>query len=328
MSELQDNFFEEFEILYPVNNNEESKNEYEENKYEKSVFINMTSSLKEILTLTEIKKDNDIDFVRMNSLYGNDNNQYNEWNISYDIKNDRIIINNIPTEDSGSNLIKEMRFIYSNKFKDGFRPAGKCPDQGIKSMLPEKYNDKTKLTFPVCIQPKYNGIKIMISPNSLLFNSITSIEHKTELLNFMAYIPHNCMLDLIIYSNNQHSSEVSKLISNNKYNTITYIICDFFCFDLKDCKERLDILNNAYDNYLIDYNLQNPNKPASRINIIKKSLIRVPICYSAENTEEVEEYKEQFIKNGYSGIIIKKTLYQGKKLEYKPGKSTRILSYK
>ncbi len=327
MTSYEDNYFDEFKLLGIGKIKIIDIKEIDiKNDDERSIFINMTTSIEEIINF----KLDDKDLIKMNSLYiCGINRQYSEWTICYDIKNDKIIVDgNAISIEENSNVIKEMRFIYSNKFREGYKPGGECPDLYIKAMSPNIYNGKTKLNFPIYVQPKYNGYKIMFCQNSPIGNKITLKEHRDELLNFMSYIPHNCILDIIIYSNGNSSKNISKSIDDGNFNNISYIICDFYCYIYQDFGERFEILEKAYKNYLLDYEIEDPKKCRSRINISKKSSIRLTSSYITNNIEEIELYKNEILNKGYSNVIIKKISHMSKKLDYKSGKNSRILIYK
>ena len=195
--------------------NECESDYYEEEKLplENSINIDMTTSLEEIEYLTDpnISQEKPIYYICMNPLYKRSGNQYIECNIMYNVKTDKILIDNIEIDVAiSANLIQEMRFIYLSKFQEGYRSGGIAPDPGVKAMTAGKYNGKTKITYFICVQPKYNGVKIMFS--SEYYNCVHK-DHTDELLNFMAYIPHNCTLDVLLYINNIPSSNVNRLMN-------------------------------------------------------------------------------------------------------------------
>lgn len=287
------------------------------------VNIDMTTNLNDV---NKILLDNmDLLYICMNPIYKlNIKGRYDEYLIKYDILEDKIINNDVVVEaPEDGNVNREIRFMYTNKFKEGYRPGGKCPDFGSKPMQTKKYDGKTKISFPVHVQPKYHGDRIMFSPLSSISDKITNEEHKEELNNFISYIPHNCLLDLIIYSENKTTKEIEKLIKNNSHASLTYIICDYFSFIFEDYDERYTILKKAYNNYLEDYSLSDPFGKESNL---KQSSITIAISSKLNSTQEIEEYKKN-IQPTFSNIIIKKLTYCSKKLEYKSGPSTRMLTY-
>ena len=210
----------------------------------------------------------------------------------------------------GDNYESIIRKLYTEKFLEGYIYPGNTIEH-IDPMKGEKYTDSSSIQYPVLVQPKLNCIKIMYnySMGNLSFQDYPFID---ELSIFISYIPYNCILDTGIYANNIESSAVKILLNKNKYNTIKYIIFDFYSKNQFSCDERLTILKDAYNLYKLDYPDYN------NIEIIES--------YTASNIDEINTFHDACIKE-YKGIVIKKIYKKNTKFYYKPGKTAAMLNY-
>lgn len=320
----EDLFFGEFNHFNSLKISNEKSEEDENTEY-----INMTTKLDEINRIILLKPN--LKYFRMNPIYKSGlKGEYDEFVLKYNLENDSIITNNNTNSNQSNDVNKEMRLIYTYKFIEGYRPGGECPDFGSKPMKPKKYDGKTKITFPVYVQPKFRGLRILFSPSSILFEKIIDANHRTELMNFFSYIPHNCLLDMIIYSQNKYPKDIEKLLKEKRYNEITFVICDYYSFIIEDYHERFNNLISAYQNYIHDYDLSEPfSSFVSRFDNPNKSSIIISPNYIANSLQDIEKYRENLSVFGvdFEKIMIKKLKYGSNKLEYKCGTTARILTY-
>ena len=180
----------------------------------------------------------------------------------------------------------------------------------IRPMLAAKYDINKKTTgrsktikFPCAIQRKYDGLRmlshkdgkkiIMESRKALVFHNFNKLE--ADLKKVLKKFSDNFYLDGELYTNDLTFEEISGLsrkleggVTNEeekKINKMKYFVYD--CFDLDNMdltfKERNAILNS----------------------LPKTKYIHIVETYNADNKQEVHEYQEKFVGEGYEGTMLR-----------------------
>jgi len=241
----------------------------------------------------------------------------------------------------------EARRRYLNKYKEGYVPTGtELPTElnGAKPMLAKKYkhptdtkplkSNETRITnFPVSVMRKIDGIRALTRLNankiimrSRLNNIYPHLHHiKEELEVFLKYLPPHCELDGELYSLNMGFQELTSCVKrvielHPRHSEIEYWIFDIIEPQCMVWEERYSMLVNAYTKYLEDNNPEH-----------KKGTFRVLQTYTANNSDEIDKYHNQFVAEGYEGIIIRRygCAEKDKKLaQYRPNRTNSLIKYK
>ena len=243
----------------------------------------------------------------------------------------------------------EARRRYLNKYKEGYLPSGEelpADLNGAKPMLAKKYrhpsvdkNEPTKpldsnetriKNFPVSVMRKIDGIRALvrfqgnkITMRSKLNNLYPHFNHiKTEMELFLKYLPPNCELDGELYSLNMNFQELTSAVKtikeiHHRHNEVEYWIFDIIDPQRMVWEDRYSMLVNAYTKYLEDGN------PSTSFKILQ--------AYNANNAEDIDKYNNQFVNEGYEGIIIRRygCVEKDRKLaEYRPNRTNSLIKYK
>ena len=170
-------------------------------------------------------------------------------------------------------------------------------------------NFKQIKRYPVAVQFKYNGERAIVRKESEFEHNvairsrtmkvISNLNHLREDMNvFFRYLPPGTMLDgeLYIHGMNRnkirsaigaHSGKSKKVSPNNKY--VQYVI-----FDIIDKKkvfeDRIDILKNAYENYLENN---------------EKSNFVITSTFMAFDQDSMTCFYDMAIDMGYEGTIVR-----------------------
>lgn len=170
-------------------------------------------------------------------------------------------------------------------------------------------NRSFKISFPAYIQRKYDGIRCIsyLKDDNVIIESRKGIPFqnfsllKDELKSILSKLPPNFYLDGELYTNSLDFETISGLIRLHEkkitendiqlINKIEYHLYDFVDLNNKELKykERLDILNN-----LISESLS-----ISRCKKVDTFL--------ANELNDVKKYHDDFVKEGYEGIMIRDT---------------------
>ena len=242
--------------------------------------------------------------------------------------NGKLITNYHPIEinQSGRNLqqqaLLEARRRYLDQMKNGYCPRGEeLPAElnGIEPMLAKSLklnsdstkckSNETKLLsneYPVSVMPKFDGIRALVKiiNEDIFMKSRNNHQHeaplehiKAELKLFFSYLPPNCELDGELYSMDLSFNELSGIIRTKKGKHKKHDKVKFYIFDIIEAKNlpwetRYSLLVNAYQKYLEDGN------SSYNFQIIQ--------TYTVNNEKELMTYHDNFVKNGYEGIIIRR----------------------
>lgn len=295
------------------------------------------------------------------SAYGS----FQSWQIGFDFTQSKLIItygqesqtiqSTEVTTNSSNRTIQQQAFLearqrYLLKYKSGYRPAEDAEPQVRKAMKGYDYSTGQHkiISWPVSVQPKLNGIRMICYPvkDKLCYKSFgntswTHIKHfEDDISEFLSYLPPGSFLDGEIYKHGMPftgENGISSIVRTNcngtsvnhpKLTEMEYWIFDFDGYvngEKLTMEERIKLLTNAYNNYMEDRMSRGVNE----------STIIVLESWLCNNKNELEEYLDNFIEQGYEGVMIKKLANgAGKDTKqylqslYKPDKSNHILKYK
>ncbi len=265
--------------------------------------------------------------------------------------------------------LQEARKRYKDKFLgEGYRPAGNSVPIPTKPTLAytwvtkkdmEEAKEKRKRMgqridpkwrvvdrFPVAVQPKLDGIRMLASLSeanqvrcrSRENNSFSTLEHiEEELRDFFTYLPANAELDGELYNLDMDFTTITSCVKSVKrrhprIKEIVYHIFDIITDLTEEVPEdkskvvgipyekRFELLSGAYMKYLEDGH-------------VNTAFVILPYAL-AFSEEEILLYHEECVKMGYEGVIIRKlagerpTYQTLKESEYHPGRNSNILKYK
>ena len=249
-----------------------------------------------------------------------------------------------PNINVGSNTVQTARLMYLDKYKEGFLPVGpelpfNC--NGSKPMLAKTYHHPSnpdKLTanstrikkYPVSVMKKLNGIRAIVRLTgnkicifSRLNNEFPHFQHiKDEMEIFLRYLPPHCELDGELYSLDLNFSQLKSAVKTVKtmhknYNKVKYWIFDLIESNNMVWEDRYAMLVNAYTKFLEDGN--------------KSQWFTILQTYSAINSEDIDRYHNQFIGEGYEGLVIRRygSVESDKRLSiYRSGRTNSLVKYK
>lgn len=230
----------------------------------------------------------------------------------------------------------EIRHRYLHKTQEGYRPAGSTEKVLKKGMKGHPFKPTMKLNFPIFVQPKLDGVRMLSEYDSngnihmrTYENRQIILDHvRAELEEFIVYLPPGSTIDGELY-NHKYASNFSSLISIFKKkghpNTLDleYHIFDVDYIDQVTgapiLRDRYTTLANAYNKYCEDRNLRSGiQDPPKYLKIVEGKL--------AHNYEEIDNLCIDYVSLGYEGIMLKKM--QGKDGLYRYSKCNNILKYK
>jgi ATP-dependent DNA ligase len=231
----------------------------------------------------------------------------------------------IVTNKSGRSLqeqgLLEARKRYLDQYSNGYLPKGEelPPDlNGTEPMLAKtlrlnanvgkcKSNETRLEKYPVSVMPKLDGIRCLaraLNDNTVQTRSRNNKAHeaplthiKEELTIFLKYLPPNSELDGELYSLDMNFEKLSGVIRTKKRKHEEHDLVKFFIFDLIESKrltwlERYTLLVNSFNQYCKDGN------PHKHIQIVQS--------YNAMSEADVLKYHDNFVNEGYEGIIIRR----------------------
>lgn len=175
----------------------------------------------------------------------------------------------------------------------------------------DTYNSKSrafKISFPSYIQKKYDGIRCIsyLKDDKVILESRKGIEFqnfgilKDQLYNLFQKLPKNLYLDGELYTDKLDFEVISGLIRLHEkkitqkdielINQIEYHIYDFVDLDNENMiyKDRYDFLTNFLSS-----------------NITNKSLCKNVDTILIEKLDDIKNYHDNFVKDGYEGIMIR-----------------------
>uniref|UniRef100_A0A6C0BP56 ATP-dependent DNA ligase family profile domain-containing protein n=1 Tax=viral metagenome TaxID=1070528 RepID=A0A6C0BP56_9ZZZZ len=249
----------------------------------------------------------------------------------------------VETNTSGRTLeqqaLQEAKFRYKKKYDEGYRPRVDSLMSSLlpKAMLANEYSkDKSKLVFPVIVQPKLDGKRIlahMLDHNNVGLRSRSGKSQcnfqrvRDELAKFFTYLPAGCHLDGELYKHGVRFESLSSIFSKKtevhpRENELTYYIFDIIVPDRitsLSYLERYTLIVNSFNAMLSDG--INP----SNIQILQGAL--------ATSHEDVKKYHDECVQNLFEGAMLKKLNHGVKSAMmkdsiYKPSRCNNMLKVK
>lgn len=239
----------------------------------------------------------------------------------------------------------EARSRYRKKHrKDNYRLEDEALELQIPDvMLANKWQPgKTKLKYPVWVQPKLNGIRLLtyvdkygeVKTQTRNKKEYPFLDHITDrLINFFPFLPEGAVLDGELYTSELKFEEITGAVRRTKNPTANVKLLNYYIYDVilpynATYNERYDILFDAYDRYsqagYVDFD--------EKGNLIDPILI---LSYDVANSaEDIFKYLAEYEAEGYEGIIIRKIAStdapekERKEAYYISKRGNNILKYK
>ena len=251
----------------------------------------------------------------------------------------RIDRTKVELNQSGRNMetqsLQEASHRRLEKFRAGYRTRDEEPPEISEAMLAAKWDpEKTRLTYPVGIEPKLDGVRClsridksgeiaMRSRNSVAWNAESQSYFEKEIAALISLLPGKVELDGEMYG---HGLKFEKIVSIIK--------------DPKKMKKHIDeICYNifTYSDATTPAEKRNANLKAAMkkykeygYNTNRIKLVKMKIAHSKE---EIFEMHKENLEAGYEGTMIYKFWNNGndtalKQSLYKPKRSNNLLKYK
>jgi len=137
----------------------------------------------------------------------------------------------------------------------------------------------------------------------------------------MKYLPGNCELDGDIFSLSLNNKLLNEIIKEEKNIHSQHDKLEYWIYDLIESQnlvweDRYTILIQAYIKYLQDGNIP--------------KTFRLLETLTVNNSQEIETYYNKFIKEGYSGVLIRRygSVEKDRKIaQYRPGLNNSLIKY-
>ena len=314
----------------------------------------------ELISLSEIPSNGDWCFP---PLYKKDsNNNVRSWQIGYSSQ-EKVLITKAGTlakpqyyesdvvpkgkKSYVEQAIQQAKRDHLDKNYEGYVPDSYEEEYPIPLVEPMRANEYKPPTeggrsnlkeFPVYIQRKLDGIRLLtymengkIRMNSrksrdLNFSSEHYVNLKKELELFFNYVPPRSQLDGELYKHGLTFNHITSIVKTQKFVHTDIDLIEYHIFDIIESQnlpynDRYDILVNAYNTMIEENN-------------IAFRYIKLVESFVVESYEGVEEKLEEFLEEGYEGLIIRKVCFEpeNKKClesaQYKNRRTTNILKYK
>lgn len=244
----------------------------------------------------------------------------------------------------------QARRRYTNKWKEGYSPLKSNTAPMKKAMKGYEYKEGMIERWPVVVEVKLNGIRLLIEAVSStrlvcrtnLNSEYTHLGHITEtLLPLFQYLPAGSTLDGELYCHEMKFTDLTSAVKTMKtihpdLHRVRYHIFDIYYEENESFECRYNLLLSAYNKYIEDLSgdsLDSFDKKPSSIDLNKLPfcLISATLAY---NHEELTYHRDEFIRQGYEGIMIKKiagdepTKLSIQESRYVLGRTHNILKYK
>lgn len=268
------------------------------------------------------------------------------WQIGYIKDEDRLAIFTNSSKDNEEYWIiipndttpeKLARKLYLEQWDKGYRPCNdelpdflnKCKPMLATTLKVGNSKGTTIKNYPISVMRKLNGIRCLayMSHNEIILRSREGkiwphLNHiKQDLKIFFKYLPYNSQLDGEIYIHGKDLSELRSIHGCKKTKHQHHDQLQFWIFDIIESQslvweERYSLIVNAYIKYLEDENNNNTFK--------------ILQAYNINNKDELDNKLDQFLEEGYEGIIIRKySSVDGiQRSIYKPGRNINLVKYK
>lgn len=201
----------------------------------------------------------------------------------------------------------EAKSKMQKKLDKGYFLNIKDIDNGVsyfEPMLAHKFEDrKDKIKYPVFVQRKSDGIRAIISKNGATTRNGKThkcIPHILKALEPLFEKYPNTILDGELYNHDLHDdfNKISSLIRKSKpsQNDLEEAanVVEFHCYDVPRIASYTE-----QDNFHIRYFTM-----TQELQYIHPR-IKIVATYSVDNEDRIKHYHEQFVSEGYEGIIIR-----------------------
>jgi len=189
-----------------------------------------------------------------------------------------------------------------------------------KPMLAHQFKKKTSLKYPIYVQKKLDGHRLLVSYcrelDELVYLSRNNERHVflqkhmgKELSRFLKFLDNDTELDGELWKQGLEFNEISSIVrpTVNEHSRLDELVYHIFDYDSSEKKlpyeDRHLKLENAYIDYINKYGI--PEK------------FLVLESYRVDNHDELMAHHKAFVEEGYEGTIIRKiaTLADGKRTE-------------
>ena len=255
-----------------------------------------------------------------------------------------LIETNEDSQDIVKKFLSEARNLYRNKTREGYYVLSEDTDiihekiQLASIYRPLEGNNSSNIKyFPVAVQAKLDGVRAisLIDRNDVrLFSRGNKEFHhlnilKMQIRSFFDYLPVDSKLDGAGYIHDQSRQEIIEMMNvgrseqHENEDNVNYYIFDLIIPETP-YEERHSILFEAVIKFLEDGNR------ADNIYVMNYRL--------AHSHEDIKTIKNEYTRDGYEGIIIRKIVHDengkrvlpiGKDKEsfYKSGRNNNLLKY-
>lgn len=216
--------------------------------------------------------------------------------------------------------LQEARHRYTLKFRQGYLPAGSNVPPLPKAMCGENYKPEFIRSWPVSVEPKLDGVRILMYLEGQTIRAFTRqnkeyrhLGHITgPLMDLFVYLPTNTVLDGELYI---HGLEFTELVSivrtgirkdgsvgqvSPRLHEVKYYIFDICVEDLLTYEDRKDLLIRAYDLW------EKNQKERESTNGVESKTFYLVGNYVAKDDTAVKWYHDEMVDLGFEGLMIKK----------------------
>lgn len=253
----------------------------------------------------------------------------------------------VELNNSGRDMLEQAllqaRYEYNTKRRKGYTPAGNSTKALKEPMLADNFVDnktgKMKpLNYPVIVQPKLDGIRLLVSQvanNNFFIRSRRNVAWKhldylyEDFNSIFDYLPKGATLDGELYLHGMSFNKIQSIVMSavnlsSELDKIEYHIFDIDYIDPEGStlEQRVELLNNVFDKHYED-----TGKDFKHLVLVESRL--------ASNLEQVLDTHDFYVEEGYEGLMIKK-LANGAEPDsknynqslYKAGRNSNTLKYK
>lgn len=197
---------------------------------------------------------------------------------------------------------------YKLKLREGYLPAGSQETRLTKAMKGDKFELKYVTRWPVIVQPKLDGIRMLCtrkSPEDVTMMSngnkeFTHLYHlREEIVKFFEYLPGGATIDGELYRHGMGFQVLTSAVRtvktvHPKLEDVQYHIFDINYVDPDGTpyEKRYRLLVQAVMRYVEDHG--RPQKLA----IVQSK--------AAKDYDELKQHFSEYIQQGYEGMMIKK----------------------
>jgi len=199
--------------------------------------------------------------------------------------------------------ITQAKSIINKKLKEGYFKTIEEAKAYVNLMpMLAKPIDLSKLSYPVYVQPKLDGIRMIATNKSKLSRKnrkIDTVDHID-----LSSIPDDAILDGELYIHNKSFQEITSLVKRKQYGT------EYVIYNVYDLPSHKGTFKERYDKLLeVVGHLSN-------VEVVSTILVN--------SEDELKEYHNRFINDGYEGTIVRTndTEYEFNK------RSSSLLKYK